>query len=97
MVQCDACSKWYHTMCIGVGVKHFDDEAKFYCCQTQVEDEQFEYVLLESTSICVISEINHRVVSSVRGKRRSILKMTDIKTLWPNGGISDAVIDFFVW
>lgn len=62
-------------------VKHFDDEAKFYCCQTQVEDEQFEYVLLESTSICVISEINHGVVSSVRGKRRSILKMTDIKTL----------------
>ena len=45
MVQCDTCSKWYHTICIGVNVEHFDDETRFCCCQTQVQDEYFEYVL----------------------------------------------------
>ena len=40
--------------------------------------------------------IKYRVVSCTRGKRRSILKMSDLKTLWPNRGISDAVIDFYV-
>ena len=32
----------------------------------------------------------------MNGKRRCILKMNDIKSLWVNRGISDGVIDFFV-
>ena len=32
----------------------------------------------------------------MRGKRRSVLKLSDIRTIWPEAGISDAVIDFFV-
>ena len=38
----------------------------------------------------------YRVVSCMRGKRRSVLKLSDIRTIWPEAGISDAVIDFFV-
>ncbi|CAI8037440.1 hypothetical protein GBAR_LOCUS20940, partial [Geodia barretti] len=78
MVQCDSCSKWYHTSCIGGDVEYFGEKTRFCCCEAHTKEESFE------------------VVSCMRGKRRSVLFMNDIMTLWPNRGISDAVIDFFV-
>lgn len=37
-----------------------------------------------------------RVLSCIKGKKRSILKYRDIQSLWPNKGLTDAIIDFFV-
>ena len=62
MVQCEACSKWYHSICIGICVHHFADHTRFCCCQTQAQNE---YVFIQDT-----------------------------RTIWPDAGISDAVIDF---
>ena len=46
MVQCDTCSKWYHTTCVGIDVQHFDEQTRFCCCENQEQDNYFEYVFL---------------------------------------------------
>ena len=70
MVQCDACSKWYHTICIGICVHHFDDQTRFWCCQAQAQDEQFEYVFIQDTVICVISFKNLQSGIMYEGKKK---------------------------
>ena len=38
----------------------------------------------------------HRVVKAQKEKRVVELKVSDVQSLYPNRGISDAVIDFYV-
>lgn len=42
MVQCDTCSTWYHCVCIGVHVDHFDNGKSFNCCIPTSADTNFE-------------------------------------------------------
>lgn len=35
-VQCDHCDSWYHSICLGVSAKFFEEE-EFVCCRSQNE------------------------------------------------------------
>lgn len=43
-----------------------------------------------------ISSFIYRVVNVQKGNKKAVLRFTDVFTLYPNKGVSDAIINFFV-
>ena len=42
-----------------------------------------------------ISSFIYRVVNVQKGNKKAVLRFTDVFTLYPNKGVSDAIINFF--
>lgn len=61
MVQCDTCSTWYHCVCIGVHVDHFDNGQSFNCCIPLPPDKNFESVIITQFTLIKIQIIMYNI------------------------------------
>lgn len=89
-IQCSICHCWYHCVCVGIEEKMLPN---FVCCNA-TQDHVYvmsswyvrTYVVLSFNTSCRMFKC---------GKME--LSFFDIKSLYPNRGVSDRIIDFFVW
>ena len=50
-----------------------------------------------NTFIHMVQVFVYRVVGIQRGGKMAVIRFADVFTLYPNKGISDAIINFFIW
>ena len=89
-IMCDKCKIFLHCPWIGISSDHFTNgSAKFYCCQDLHPRDDIKCVILILYAAIIFNGHNYhfRVIECYTGKRKSVLHVSDVKTLYPNQGV----------
>lgn len=98
-VQCSQCKGWHHCACIGIALPFFENYVFFAVktartmipCMARCLAVAFYYFIV----YCIYSVLRFPSVKR-KNVKQTILLLSDIVSLYPEHGISDGIIDFYI-
>ena len=96
-VQCSVCSGWYHCICVGMALELL--ELDFCCCKTSTDNTTYVTYIDQfcTLSVCVGRVLRVPLARKHKKGRQVILMKSDVQSLYAGRGLSDGILDFFLW